>query len=292
MDAVFVGSEAVRHRTLSRYQLRANFRAIYPNVYLAACPAPSSLRTRSEAAWLWSGRRGVLAGLAAAALHGSDWIGDDEPVELIWRNQHSPAGVITRNQRVGCDEVTRIAGLPVTTSPRTAFDLARLLLLRRSGRPARRADAGHAVLGRGCAAARKAVPERPRAAAAADGAPASRSRRRVAQGKLAATITHQRGTAGSGNPDTGGRPLPNPGCAGYGLGAVHGCRRIRRGPTPHKPAPMRPPTFCVGCTRRSVVAATAAPRPSALRPPEVALNHRAEPFDDLVAAHLDDSGKS
>jgi hypothetical protein len=127
MDDVFVGSEAVRHRTLSRYQLRVNFRAIYPDVYLAACPAPSSLRTRSAAAWLWSDRRGVLAGLAAAALHGSDWIGDDEPVELIWRNQHSPVGVITRNQRVECDEITRVAGLPVTTSPRTAFDLARLL---------------------------------------------------------------------------------------------------------------------------------------------------------------------
>jgi Protein of unknown function (DUF559) len=66
-----------------------------------------------------------LAGLAAAALHGSDWIGDDEVVELIWRNPHPPAGVLTRNQRVESDEVTRVDGLPVTTSARTAFDLSR-----------------------------------------------------------------------------------------------------------------------------------------------------------------------
>jgi hypothetical protein len=72
-----------------------------------------------------------LAGLAAAALHGSNWIDDDEPIELIWRNPHPPAGIITRNitrnQRIDRDEVTRVAGLPVTTPARTAYDLGRLL---------------------------------------------------------------------------------------------------------------------------------------------------------------------
>jgi hypothetical protein len=126
MDDVFIGSAALRRGSLSRYQLRTGFRAIYPDVYLTNCAAPS-LRTCSEAAWLWSGRRGVLAGLAAAALHGADWIGDDEPVELIWRNPHGPAGVITRNERIDGDEVTRVAGLPVTSPARTAFDLARRL---------------------------------------------------------------------------------------------------------------------------------------------------------------------
>jgi hypothetical protein len=126
MHDVFVGSEVLRQGKLSPYQLRTSYRAIYPDVYLPRHATPS-LRTRSEAAWLWSGRRGVLAGLAAAALHGSSWIDDDEPVDLIWRNQHSPLGVLTRNQRVAKDEVTRVAGLPVTTPARTAFDLARRL---------------------------------------------------------------------------------------------------------------------------------------------------------------------
>lgn len=126
MDDVFIGSEALRQRRLSRYQLRTGFRAIYPDVYVADWVA-LSLRIRSVAAWLWSGRRGVLAGLAAAALHGSNWIADDEPIELIWRNPHPPADVVARSRRVAGDEVTHVARLPVTTPARTAYDLARQL---------------------------------------------------------------------------------------------------------------------------------------------------------------------
>ena len=137
MHKVFVGGEALRGGKLSRYQLRTEFRAMYPDIYVPHWTSPS-LRMRSEAAWLWSGRRGILAGLAAAALHGSNWIDDDEPVELIWRNQHSPDGVITRNQRFADDEVTRVARLPVTTPARTAFDLGRLL---RTGEAMARLDA-------------------------------------------------------------------------------------------------------------------------------------------------------
>ncbi|OCB29948.1 hypothetical protein A5675_04265 [Mycobacterium malmoense] len=124
MDDVFVGSKAVRQGRLSPYQLRVGFRAIYPDVYLGESATPS-LRTRCAGAWLWSGRRGVVAGLAAAALHGSDWIDDDVPIELIWGNQHAPPGVITRNQQVQPDEITRAAGLPVTTAARTAYDVVR-----------------------------------------------------------------------------------------------------------------------------------------------------------------------
>lgn len=126
MNDAFLGSEALRQRKLTPYQLRTGFRTVFPDVYLPV-GAPATLRISSEAAWLWSGRRGVLAGLAAAALHGSKWIDDEEPIELIWRNPHAPPGVITRNQRVESDELTRVVGLPVTTSARTAFDLARLL---------------------------------------------------------------------------------------------------------------------------------------------------------------------
>jgi hypothetical protein len=126
MRDVFLGSEAVRQGQLSPYQLRSRFRSIYPDVYLAAYSTPG-LRQRSEAAWLWSGRRGVLAGLTASAWHGSNWIDDDAPIELIWRNTHPPAGIITRNHKVGDGEVTRVAGLPITTPARTAYDLGRLL---------------------------------------------------------------------------------------------------------------------------------------------------------------------
>lgn len=123
MDGPIVGSEALRQRKLTRYQLRTEFRAIYPDIYLARHVAPS-LRMRSEAAWLWTRRRGVLAGPVAAALHGANWIDEDEPVELIWSNQHAPMGIMTRNQRLRDNEITCVAGLPVTTVARTAFDLS------------------------------------------------------------------------------------------------------------------------------------------------------------------------
>jgi hypothetical protein len=126
MSDVFVGSQAILQGKLSRYQLRTEYRAIHPNIYLPGWAAPS-LRQRSEAAWLWTGRRGVLAGLAAAALHGSNWIDDGAPVELIWRNLHPPAGVITRNQRLDSDEIKHVTRLPVTTPARTAYDLGRRL---------------------------------------------------------------------------------------------------------------------------------------------------------------------
>jgi hypothetical protein len=128
MNDAFVGSEALSQGKLTRYQLLSGFRAIYPNIYLARHTTPS-LRIRSEAAWLWSRRRGVLAGLAAAALHGADWIDDNEPVELIWRNQHAPEGILTRNSRLADDEIVYVAGLPVTSLARTAFDLARQMPL-------------------------------------------------------------------------------------------------------------------------------------------------------------------
>lgn len=124
MGDVFVGSEAVRRGELTGHQLRTRFRAICRDVYLPEFAEPSPV-DNTVAAWLWSGRRGTVAGLAASALHGSRWIGDHEPVELIWRNPHPPSGVITRNERLGDDEIVELSGLPVTTAARTAFDLGR-----------------------------------------------------------------------------------------------------------------------------------------------------------------------
>lgn len=78
-------------------------------------------------AWLWSGRRGVIAGVAASALHGAAWVDAGVPIEMLWRNSHPPAGVITRNEAFAVDETTTVAGIPVTTPVRTLFDLGRHL---------------------------------------------------------------------------------------------------------------------------------------------------------------------
>jgi very-short-patch-repair endonuclease len=120
----FVGSEALASGALTRHELRRYFRAIMPNVYLDKRMVPS-LGQRTYAAWLWSGREAVVAGVAASALHGSKWVDDQAPVELIWRNARSPRRVITRADLLLDAERLRMDGMVVTTPERTAFDLGR-----------------------------------------------------------------------------------------------------------------------------------------------------------------------
>jgi very-short-patch-repair endonuclease len=121
----FIGSEAVASGELTRHELRRYYRAVAPNVYLDK-RIDASLKQRTHAAWLWSGREAVVAGLAAASLHGAKWIDDDVPVELIWRNARAPRGVVTRADLLLDGEARAIgAGILVTTPARTAFDIGR-----------------------------------------------------------------------------------------------------------------------------------------------------------------------
>lgn len=123
MDDVFIGSEAVSCGALTRGQMRWHYRPLHPDVYISRASNPS-LAQRTLAAWLWSKRRGVVAGLAASALHGAR-IDDSADIELIWRSGRPPPGIVARNERIHSDEITDIGGLPVTTPCRTALDLAR-----------------------------------------------------------------------------------------------------------------------------------------------------------------------
>lgn len=126
MEDVFVGSVAVRSGELSPYELRTCFVSSYPDIYMSKFVAPT-LRSRTVGAWKWSGERGVVAGLAAAALHGSDWVDADTTVDLIYPNTNPPSGIRTRNERVADVEIARSCGVLATTIPRTAFDLGRHL---------------------------------------------------------------------------------------------------------------------------------------------------------------------
>jgi hypothetical protein len=120
----FIGSEAVARGALTRQQLRMHYRTVFPNVYIGRDVQPT-LEQRTAAAWLWSGRRATVAGAAAAALHGAGWIPDDVPVELVHTNPRAPHGVLTRRGVLHDGETQTIAGYPVTTPERTAFDIGR-----------------------------------------------------------------------------------------------------------------------------------------------------------------------
>lgn len=124
MKEPFVGSEALRCGSLSRHQLRTRYRAVFPDVYVPVHVVPS-LEVRTRAAWLWSGGQAVIAGAAAAFLHGAKWIPDDVPVELICDRPRAPHGVLTRRCALTKGETQSIDGLPVTAPERTAFDIGR-----------------------------------------------------------------------------------------------------------------------------------------------------------------------
>ena len=73
MGQLFRGSEAVASGRVTPYDLRSRFVAIHRDVYL---PRDTEITAvlRAEAAWLWSRRRGIIAGRSASALHGAKWI--------------------------------------------------------------------------------------------------------------------------------------------------------------------------------------------------------------------------
>ncbi|AGB26221.1 hypothetical protein Mycsm_06058 [Mycobacterium sp. JS623] len=126
MRKVFLGSEAVAQGSLTPYELRRGHQRMFRNVYFDK-RHDMTLLDRIEGAWLRSGRQAVIAGVAASALHGAQWVADDIPIELIWNYGRSPSGLLVRNEALEDDEITRVASLPVTTRVRTAFDLGRYL---------------------------------------------------------------------------------------------------------------------------------------------------------------------
>ena len=66
MGTIFLGSEALARGELTRGRLRSAYRPIFPDVYQSRLATPS-LYGNTMGAWLWSKRRAVVTGRAAAA---------------------------------------------------------------------------------------------------------------------------------------------------------------------------------------------------------------------------------
>ncbi|MGY4711836.1 endonuclease domain-containing protein [Mycolicibacterium sp. CBM1] len=124
LDDPFIGSEAIAKGVLRDHQLRARYRRVFPGVY-AQQGVELTVAQRARAAWLWSHRSGIVMGLTAAALHGTKWLDASLPVELVASNARPPRGVRTHDVCIDPDERTWLGDLPVTTAPRTAFDIGR-----------------------------------------------------------------------------------------------------------------------------------------------------------------------
>ncbi len=123
MKEPFIGSEALASGVLTRHLLRTRFVALYPDVYV---PPNANLTAvqRAYAAWLWSRRRGVVAGQSASALHRAKWVDAQTPAQLLYQHRRPPNGIHTWLDRAADDEIQAVEGIPVTTPARTAFDIA------------------------------------------------------------------------------------------------------------------------------------------------------------------------
>jgi len=123
MGEPFIGGEAVAAGITTHSQLRRRYTRVFRDVYvLEGTELTPALR--AHAAWLWSRRRGVIAGFSAAALHGSRWIDATRAVDIIHDNRHPLAGLQIWSDRLVSDEIDIVAGTAVTTPVRTALDLA------------------------------------------------------------------------------------------------------------------------------------------------------------------------
>ena len=126
MSKPVIGIEALSDGVLTRGSLRWNYSRLHPGIYLPK-DTEQTLLTRTYAAWLWTGRQAVIAGRAAAALHGAKWVDADTPIELIAKHGRRQSGITVRQERHSGDELVSIAGMPVTSAARTALNLARHL---------------------------------------------------------------------------------------------------------------------------------------------------------------------
>lgn len=124
MEHIIIGTEAVARGAVTSHALRRHYRPLFRNVH-APRDRILTVRDRAIGAWLYSGRVGIITGLAASSLLGANWIDADVDIELIFKYTRPPHGIIARNERIAPDEWRDLDGIPVATPARAAFDLGR-----------------------------------------------------------------------------------------------------------------------------------------------------------------------
>jgi len=120
----FRSSEVLAAGQISARELRRFYTPVYPGVH-ALRGVELSAAQRSRAAWLWSRRRGVIAGLSASASLGARWIEPGLPAELVHTNRRAPPMLTVHTDRLAPGEKQWVDGMTMTTPARTAFDIGR-----------------------------------------------------------------------------------------------------------------------------------------------------------------------
>ncbi|MDT5065497.1 MAG: hypothetical protein QOK02_1652 [Mycobacterium sp.] len=120
----FLGTEALAAGTVTDHRLRTSYVAVHRNVYVPR-GAELTAADKAVAAWLFTRRAAVVAGMSAAALHGSRWIDPTLPAEINRPGRDKVAGILLHSDALADDETCMIDGIPATTPARTAFDIGR-----------------------------------------------------------------------------------------------------------------------------------------------------------------------
>lgn len=128
-NALIRGPEAVTSGLLRRSELRRDYQAVFPGVYLKS-GWPLDAVTRAQAAWLWADGRAVLCGRSAAAVWGADGIPDSAPAAICTKSHlRPPPGIEVYRSQLSEEDHQDWLSLRVTTPVRTACDLGRHLAL-------------------------------------------------------------------------------------------------------------------------------------------------------------------
>ncbi|MGB3333856.1 MAG: hypothetical protein WBA79_13710 [Mycobacterium sp.] len=124
VDWPFLGTEALADKTIPERAMRRLYEPVYPGVF-APWGIELDASQRALAAWLWSRRKGVVAGNSAAALLGAKWVSPRLAAELVHINRKPPANLVVHTDTLKAGEVANVAGIAVTAPARTAFDIGR-----------------------------------------------------------------------------------------------------------------------------------------------------------------------
>src|ERR1700738_3971941 len=98
MGEVFRGRGAMANSELTVCARVRWYRPIFRDVHVPRRHTVT-IHDRSVGAWLWSKRRAVIAGVAASALHGAQWVDPDIAIELVLSCPRPPRGIGARNGR-------------------------------------------------------------------------------------------------------------------------------------------------------------------------------------------------
>ena len=119
-----VATEALASGDLTRRDLNRSDSKIHRNVYGLKGVSLTAL-DRAHAAWLWSGRKAILVGSSAAALHGTRYLPDDAVAELAHARQAAPPGILIHRGSIATEEICLRQSIDCTTPARTAYDIGR-----------------------------------------------------------------------------------------------------------------------------------------------------------------------